>query len=308
MNRNRIQVGQFFISSILALEKEGRFSTGRNYRRTWDSFSRFLKGRLLYMDEITQKLILSYNQYLLESGLQRNTVSFYNRVLRAVYNRAVKEGYAKQTFPFEAVYTGVDVTRKRALPPQALHTIAHLDLPDPEMALSRDLFLFSFQACGMSFVDMAFLTRQNLQHGFIHYVRRKTEQPLSVRVEPWMQEIMDRYRPLCHSPYLLPILHTSDPRKAFKEYTVALGRHNRMLRKIGEQIGGITISSYSARHSWATIARDAEVPLSVISSGMGHTSEKTTRIYLASLDNSLIDRANRNIWERVVNCFEPQQE
>ena len=118
-----------------------------------------------------------------------------------------------------------------------------------------------------------------------------------------MQAILDRYRKSCSGPYLLPILQTSDPKEAFGQYTLALGRHNRMLRRLGEMVGTETpLTSYSARHSWATLARDTAIPLSVISTGMGHTSERTTRIYLASLDNSLVDRANREVWERVNNA------
>lgn len=300
MNTKRIQAIVYFTQCISALEQAGRYSTARNYRRTWDSFHRFLNGREFRMDEFTGPVIAAYNRALYANGLRRNTVSFYNRVLRAVYNKAVKEGYAEQDSPFEAVYTGVDVTRKRALPAELLHEIAAIKLQDPELALSRDLFLFSFQARGMSFVDIAFLTQQNQQHGFLHYVRRKTGQALSVRIEPWMQELLDRYRPQCHEPYLLPILQSTEPKEAFAQYSAALVRHNLLLRKLGNLVGAdFPLSSYCARHSWATIARDAAVPLSVISSGMGHTSEKTTRIYLASLDNSLIDRANRQIWEQI---------
>ena len=300
MNTKRIQAEVYFAYCLSALERSERYSTVRNYRRTWDSFNRFLNGQPLFMDEISGEMIASYNQFLRGNDLRRNTISFYNRVLRAVYNRAVREGYAAQTSPFEAVYTGVDVTRKRALPVDLLHRIAALELSEPELALSRDLFLFSFQARGMSFVDMAFLTQQNVQSGFIQYVRRKTGQALSVRIEPWMQKLLDRYRPQCHEPYLLPILQSTDPKEAFAQYSAALVRHNLMLRKLGGLVGAdFPLSSYCARHSWATIARDEAVPLAVISSGMGHTSEKTTRIYLASLDNSVIDRANRQIWERV---------
>lgn len=305
MKTKRIKAIVYFTQCASALEQSGRFSTARNYRRTWESFNRFLNGRELYMDEITGPIIASYNRSLYANNLRRNTISFYNRVLRAVYNRAVKDGYVEQTNPFEAVYTGVDVTRKRALPVEMLHQIAAIKLQDPELALSRDLFLFSFQARGMSFVDMAFLTQQNLQHGFLHYVRRKTGQALSVRIELWMQELLDRYRPQCHEPYLLPILRSTEPKEAFAQYSAALVRHNILLRKLGSLVGAdFPLSSYCARHSWATIARDAAVPLSVISSGMGHTSEKTTRIYLASLDNSLIDRANRQIWEYVAESAE----
>ncbi len=305
MKTRRIEAGVYFTQCVSALEQSGRFSTARNYRRTWESFNRFLNGRELYMDEITGPIIASYNRSLYANRLRRNTISFYNRILRAVYNKAVKDGYVEQTNPFEAVYTGVDVTRKRALPVEMLHQIAAIKLQDPELALSRDLFLFSFQTRGMSFVDMAFLTQQNLQHGFLHYVRRKTGQALSVRIEPWMKELLDRYQPQCHDPYLLPLLRSTEPKQAFAQYSAALVRHNILLRKLGNLVGAdFPLSSYCARHSWATIARDAAVPLSVISSGMGHTSEKTTRIYLASLDNSLIDRANRQIWEYVAESAE----
>ena len=305
MKTKRIEAVVYFTHCASALDQSGRFSTARNYRRTWDSFNRYLNRREFYMDEITGPIIASYNRSLYANNLRRNTISFYNRILRAVYNKAVKDGYVEQTYPFEAVYTGVDVTRKRALPVEMLHQIAAIKLQDPELALSRDLFLFSFQARGMSFVDMAFLTQQNLQHGFLHYVRRKTGQALSVRIEPWMQELLDRYQSQCHDPYLLPILRSTEPKEAFAQYSAALVRHNILLRKLGSLVGAdFPLSSYCARHSWATIARDAAVPLSVISSGMGHTSEKTTRIYLASLDNSLIDRANRQIWEHVADNAE----
>lgn len=296
----RCLLNEFIKQLIDDLDAAEKYSTSRNYRRTLDSFMKFRGGKPLPLDQLTEEIIIRYNRYLRDTGLQRNTISFYNRILRSVYNQAVKRGLARQASLFENVYTGVDVTRKRALPVEVLHNIASLDLSDPELALARDLFLFSFQARGMSFVDMAFLTQQNLQHDFLHYIRRKTGQALSVRVEPWMQDLLNRYKPMCHAPYLLPILQSTDPKEAFAQYSVALGRHNRMLRKLGELVGtDFPLSSYCARHSWATIARDSAVPLSVISSAMGHTSEKTTRIYLASLDNSLIDRANREVWERI---------
>lgn len=309
IKHKRILLDKYFAELISRLNSANRFSTSRNYARTISSVMDFLSGRSLYMDELTADVVAQYNRFLLDKDLQRNTISFYNRVLRSVYNQAVKEGYARQTFPFAEVYTGVDVTRKRALSVETLHRIATLSLDDPDLALARDLFLFSFQARGMCFVDMAFLTHKNLQAGFIQYVRRKTGQAISVRVEPWMQAILDRYRKSCREPYLLPILQTSEPKEAFAQYTLALSRHNRMLRRLGEMVGTETpLTSYSARHSWATIARDTAIPLSVISTGMGHTSERTTRIYLASLDNSLVDRANREVWERVNNAESQNKE
>lgn len=250
------------------------------------------------MDQFSAELMSRYNTYLSNNGLLRNSISFYNRVLRALYNRAVREGYARQRYPFAEVYTGVDVTRKRALSPETLREIASLSLADPELALSRDLFLFSFQARGMSYVDMAFLTRKNLRDGNIGYMRRKTGQQLTVRVESWMQEILLRWKDSTVKPYLLPIIKTADPKDAYAQYTASLCAHNRNLHKIGEMVGlNYPLSSYSARHSWATVARDANIPISVISSAMGHTSERTTRIYLTQLDSAVVDQANRQVWK-----------
>lgn len=291
-------MSSYFEARIRELERAGRFSTSRNYRYTRDSFRQFLRGKPLWIDQVSAPLIARYNSWLFKNGLMRNSVSFYNRVLRALYNRAVREGYARQTHPFAEVYTGVDTTRKRALPAETLRKIASLDLPEPELALARDLFLFSFQARGMSFVDMAYLTSKNLKGDTIQYSRRKTGQRIEVRVEPYMQDILKRWKKETTKPYLLPIIRSHDPKKAHAQYTSALCAHNRNLRKIGEMVElTFPLSSYFARHSWATVARDAHIPISVISSGLGHTSERTTQIYLAQLSNEIIDSANRQVWD-----------
>lgn len=283
------------------LERAQRFTTARNYRRACDSFMKYRLGAPLRLDALTAAEVQRYNDYLFKNGLRRNTVSFYNRILRAAYNQAVLRNLVKQADPFKSVYTGVDVTRKRALSVEILRRIITMDIPEPDLAWSRDLFLFSFQTRGMSFVDMAFLTQSNIQAGFITYIRRKTGQVLSVQIEPWIEKLLARLKPFCTQPYLLPILHARDAKVAFREYQIALGRYDRLLKRLGQAVGApFPLSSYSARHSWATIARDTAVPLAVISSGMGHTSEKTTRIYLASLDNSLVDRANQHVWESIL--------
>lgn len=300
MATKRILTADYFEARIAALERAERFSTSRNYRYTWDSFRHFLQGEPLRMDQFSTDLIARYNRYLTKNGLLRNTISFYNRVLRALYNRAVREGYARQCHPFSEVYTGVDTTRKRALSAEILQRIAALDLPDSGLALSRDLFLFSFQTRGMSFVDIAYLTGKNLKNNTIRYSRRKTGQLVTVRVEPWMQVILDRWGEKAVRPYLLPIIQSNEPKKAYAQYTAALCAHNRNLRRIGEMVGlEYPLTSYSARHSWATVARDAQVAISVISSGLGHTSERTTRIYLTQLDSAVIDQANRRVWHTI---------
>ena len=159
---------------------------------------------------------------------------------------------------------------------------------------------------------MAYLKSSDLYGGMIHYARRKTGQQLSVRIEPCMQQIINRYAVdknlpangrnadnTCKkqiSPYVFPIITSLNESEAYNQYQIALNKYNRQLKRLSAMLPhGQSLSSYVARHSWATAARNHEVPISVISAGMGHTTEHTTRIYLASLENSIIDDANKSI-------------
>ena len=161
----------------------------------------------------------------------------------------------------------------------------------PKYALARDLFMFSFYTRGMSFVDMIYLRKSDVRDGVLTYRRKKTGQTLSLRVEAPLQEIIDRYD--SDSPYVLPVLTADDSYRAYRQQQREL---NKFIRKIGELLEiSEPLTFYVARHSWATLARDCGTPLTVISAGMGHTSERTTRVYLAQLDRSVIDKANRKI-------------
>lgn len=145
----------------------------------------------------------------------------------------------------------------------------------------------------MSFVDMAYLRRNDLKGGFLTYRRRKTGQRLCIRWEGCMQALLDKY-PVNESPYLLPIIRRSDDER--RQYLNAIHLVNRQLKTLSRKLGlSSPLTMYVARHSWASIARSKHIPLSVISEGMGHHSERTTQIYLASLGNVVIDRANSRI-------------
>lgn len=293
-----MMLGEFFRMQVQKMDEAGRFATSRNYRKTMRSFSLFLEGRDLPLSQLSDDMIIRYNRYLAGRGVARNTMSFYNRILRAAYHKAVQDGYAPEgEDPFWAVYTGVDKTPKRALDRGTLRRILSLDLSaEPELALARDMFLFSFYARGMCFVDLVYLKYSNLCGNCLSYVRSKTGQRLKVKIESCMEPIMLRYRSQAFGDYVFPIIQSDDAAEAFKEYNYHLCRHNLMLKEIGRRAGtGFPLNSYAARHSWATLAREADVPIAVISEGMGHASEKTTRIYLAELDNTVVDSANRNV-------------
>ena len=292
-----VGVTAFMREQIAQLTADNRLGTARNYTRTLRSFSGFLGGGELPFAAFTERLVEEYNAYLLRRGVVRNTVSFYMRILRSVYNKAVRRRLAEPASPFGGVYTGVDRTRKRAIDERLIARLKSLDLPvSGALPLARDLFVFSYCMRGMAFVDMAFLRKKDMRDGAIHYVRRKTGQRMTVHLEPCMREIIVRHAAATYPSYLFPILRTTKPDKAFSQYQTALNRYNQQLKELAQRLNlKESLSSYVARHSWATAARKHNIPLSVISAGMGHTSERTTLIYLASLENSAIDAANQKI-------------
>ena len=250
------------------------------------------------LNEIVSDLMTEYEAYLKSHGVAMNTVSFYNRILRAVYNRAVEKEITVQRYPFKHVYTGIDKTVKRAVPLKIIKRIKELDLSlKSSLDFARDMFLFSFYTRGMSFIDMAYLRKKDLQNGILSYRRRKTGQQLFIKWEKSMQEIIDKY-PANENGYLLPIIKTD--RNERLQYRNALRLVNNKLKEISVSIGlQVRLTMYVSRHSWASIARNQNIPLSVISAGMGHDSENTTQIYLTSLDNSTIDKANDLILKKL---------
>lgn len=286
-----------FMNEIIAnLKKLGKSRTSETYSTTLSSFKNFREGIDLTLEDIDSDMMVNYESYLRTKGISSNTSSFYMRILRAVYNRAVDKRLVVQIYPFKHVYTGVDKTVKRAVPLKTMKKIKEMDLSGkPVLEYARDMFLFSFYTRGMSFVDMAYLQKKDLISGTLSYTRRKTGQQLFVKWEKCMQEIVEKYQNI-HSPYLLPIINPRTMTEERKQYINSSHNINRSLKRIGDEIGLATpLTMYVSRHSWASIAKSKNVPISVISEGMGHESETTTRIYLASLDTAAIDKANNMI-------------
>lgn len=287
---------EFMQEEIFVLQNSNRFGTAQNYKKAKRCFAEFLNGVDLPFYAITQQLIENYNIFLIQRGMIRNSASFYMRIIRSVYNRAVKQKKTEQVYPFANVYTGVDCTRKRAVSEQIIQQLYKLNLPqNSPIALARDIFIFSFCMRGMSFVDIAYLKKENIQNNFIYYYRKKTKQLLTIKIEPCARQIIDRYK-YYSKTYVFPLLTYTNTQQAYKEYQSSINNYNHLLKKISKILFlDNALTSYTARHTWATIARNHNVPLSVISASMGHRSEKTTQIYLESLENSTIDNANHEI-------------
>lgn len=282
-----------FMERIIAkLKQNGKVRTSETYKSALNSFRKYRNEKDIMLDCITSETMEGYEAWQKNRGVAPNTISFYTRILRAVYNRAVEEDIIENRNPFRHVYTGVDKTVKRALPLAAIKKIKSLDLSlTPSLDFARDMFLLSFYLRGMSFIDMAFLKKTDLKNGYITYRRRKTGQQLIIEWTKEMQLILDKY-PENRSDYLLPIIRNIGTNKRCTYHNVGYNiNHN--LKRIAGMVGvTIPLTLYVARHSWASAAKAKGIPLSVISEGMGHDSEATTQIYLASLDTSVVDRAN----------------
>lgn len=293
---SRLSLFNFMESIIAKLKYDGKIRTSETYRSALNCFSRFRNGEDVMLDVFSQGLMESYEAYLQAKGLVPNSISFYLRILRAVYNRACGQGLITATAnPFSHVYTGVGKTAKRAVDIRTIRRIKNLDLSmDKSADYARDIFMLSFYMRGMSFIDLTYLKKTELKNGTVTYLRRKTGQRLTVRWTREMQTLLEKY-PENKTEYLFPIITscTANHRHQYRN------RHylvNRSLKTVAEKIGlQIPLTTYVARHSWASIAKAKGISLSVISEGLGHDNEQTTQIYLTSLDTTAVDRANEII-------------
>lgn len=239
-----------FMQGVIAqLQQMGKQRTSETYRCTLKSFMQFREDKDVLLEDIDSDLMLMYEAYLRGRGLTKNSTSFYMRILRAVYNRAIEKDLTTNRNPFKHVYTGVDKTVKRAIPLKAIKQIKNLDLSlQPSLDFARDMFLFSFYTRGMSFIDMAYLKKKDLYNGILSYRRRKTGQQLFIRWEECMQKIVDKHDADYYSPYLLPILKYPYDRSQYKNM---LYRTNKSLKEIAKMVGlSIPLTLYVARHKW----------------------------------------------------------
>lgn len=284
-----------FMHGVIAqLKLLGKIRTSETYIATFKSFMVFRENQDVPLDGISSDLMLLYEAHLKARDVSMNTISFYMRNLRAVYNRAVEKGLTPQNKPFRHVYTGVDKTIKRAIPIKEIKALKELDLSlKPSLDFARDMFMLSFYTRGMSFIDMAYLKKSNLQNGILIYRRRKTGQQLTIKWEKCMEVIVSKY-PQNQTDYLLPIIKETVNER--RQYDNALHMVNYHLKDLSLMLKlQRPLTMYVARHSWASAAKARNIPLSVISEGMGHDSEATTQIYLASLETSVVDKANKMI-------------
>lgn len=297
---------QIFTESLIKKAKlSGRYSTADSYLSTLHRLQLFTNAPDMHFDKITPELIKAFEQHLFQKGLFDNTVSLYMRMLRSIFNQAVTAGVATLNTKeiFENVFVGCDATAKRAIKPVLINQLLETDLSHcPQLEFSRDMFLLSFYLQGIPFVDLAYLRKSNVNGNILIYRRPKTGQQLYITIEKCAAKIIKRYACRCKdSAYLLPIL-TATGETGYRQYKSALRLYNKHLHRISDLIK-ITpqLTSYVARHTWASTARENGIPVSIISTGMGHSSEKVTYVYLESLDNKTMSDANKKVISAVTS-------
>ena len=306
----------YLTQEVWRLSQAKRFGQSLRVESVRNSLSRFFRIhgiKDVTMPALTSYIICIYQQWLTDNGLKKNSVSCYMRTLQSIYNKAMIGLPAPAESPFIHAYRGIAKTKKRAASISVMQKLQALDIHQGlikigkqpghkafsttlnKMLFARDLFIFCYCAQGMAFVDAAYLKKQDVRNGIIHYHRRKTGQLIEVAIEPIMQEIIDRYAESTEgTPYLFPILPQADEKATYHAYRTALRTHNSRLKMLSGMLDeDICLSSYVARHSWASNMHEMNMPLSIISQGLGHDSELTTQIYIKSLENSVIHEANR---------------
>lgn len=287
------------IATILSLEGVRSRSTIGNYQTAMRSFCQYV-GSNFTLESIDASLIEGYQQWLQQNNVTQNTISCYMRSLRSLLHHVSPS--LKKLSLFDHVFTGRQHTDKRSIPLADIIRLQQLQLPcQSAIAFSRDIFLFSFYALGMPFVDIAFLQKRQVKDGYIIYHRHKTGQRIRVKIEPPMQQIIQRYAHN-NSPYVFPILPVHNHIRQATDYESARTRYNRHLKKLGTMAGiPHKLTSYVARHSWASIAYHSNVDLSVISKALGHTSPHTTLTYIREIDDNRIDTANHQLLQNMLH-------
>ena len=288
------------LAYIAHLREVGRYSTAKSYLDALRSFKCFCGMEEIPYAYIDKERLLLYQAWLSKRGCMRNTVSTYMRRIRHIYNLAVEAGEVSY-IPnlFKGVFTGVESKRKKALPLDSLRSLMGTPRVEPEMRRTQLMFSFS----GMAFVDFAHLRKENVKDGVLSYHRQKSGSFIRVEIPADVRLLLDELA-VCtdkDSPYLFPFLSGKKTGEAaYAEYNGALLRFNRDLRSLAETCGvGEPVTSYTIRHSFATTLKEQDVPIEMISELLGHTSIKTTQIYLKSFSLERLSAVNRACFESV---------
>lgn len=334
------------MASVIAdLEKDGKLPAVHTHTSALNSFTRFAGGEGTAMpvaEVFTPGRLKEYQQWLVQKGKSWNTVSTYIRAFQSTYYRLVEEGKIERIPKlFDDLYTKVEARTKRSLTEEQAETLLHADVSElPErVRCTLAYFLLMFLFRGMPFIDLCHLRKKDVKGNFIVYCRHKTGRPMAVRIPREAARLMEEFRDTDpDSVYLFPILNERDEKadgsrksngngksngtdsvkrkgdaggtalRLYNRYRKALRNFNKELAKLAALLlPGVKISSYTARHTWATLAFYQGIAIGIISKALGHSSVKVTETYLKPFEDEKVDRANDELIDAVAMCREKKK-
>jgi site-specific recombinase XerD len=279
--------------------KMGKIGNARSYQCAVNVLTTFAKDKDIAFHELTYSFIKKFESYHLAKGTSHNGLATYLKKIRAIYNKAIKDGIVeKGSYPFESYSIKTTKTRKRAIGMDAIKRI--IDLPlDAGHTLyhSRNYFLLSFYMRGMSFADMAHLKVENMIDGRILYQRQKTDKPYNIKITAEIQTLLTIYTAgKTSEEYVFPIIKSSNSERRYQDVISARTLFNKHLTDIAKLCDiQEHLTSYVSRHSFATRAKNLGVPIATISDMLGHDNIKTTEVYLDSLPSDIMDEAHEMV-------------
>ncbi|MBX7227797.1 MAG: site-specific integrase [Chitinophagales bacterium] len=296
---DRLSFFKYTEKIIEEMKNEGRIGNARIYKSVLGVIRGYCKGKDLTFQDMNYAFLKKFESTHLSKGNSYNSLGVYFRTIRAIYNKAIKDGIVdKELYPFENITIKTVKTRKRAISVHAIQKIEALGL-DPGTGIydARNYFLFSFYTRGMPFADMAELTLSSIIEGRIFYQRKKTDKPYNIKINEPIQKILDIYcKGKSQDEYIFDIIKRDSLTDQYKDIEWARNRYNKRLQKIAELCGiEENLTSYVSRHSFATRAKNLGVPIATISDMLGHESTKTTEIYLDSLPSDIMDDYHEQI-------------
>lgn len=293
-----ITVGELFKQHIHCLEEEKRTGYRLSIQQTYNSLIKFNRHLDIPFSEMDCNWLKKYEVWLRKQDKSENTIGIRFRNIRMIFNLAVNMELVKpECYPFKKFKVSKlqQETAKRALNKAEIQAIINYPTEGKDFytKLAVDLFTFSYFMGGINFADMAYLTGKNITEGRLIYNRRKTSKLINLPLQEVAIRVLKKYED-SSKRYLFPILsniHKTEQQKLNRLHKV-ITKVNKALKAIGEESGiPIKLTTYCARHSYATVLKRAGVATSIISESLGHSSEKITQIYLDSFENKQIDEA-----------------
>ncbi len=293
-----LSIAEIFLEHLKFLQGCKRTGYMLSIRQTYNSLLKFNGTLDIPFSEIDVNWLRRYEGWLRKSSKSENTIGIRFRNLRMIYNKAIEKGAVKkELYPFDSYKVSKlhKETIKRAIVKDDIKRVLNynVDGRDFYTSLAIALFSFSYYMGGINFVDMAYLQGSNIIDGRLVYYRKKTSKLINLPMNPEAMEIISRYNTGL-TGYIFPVLsfaHKTEQMKLNRLHKV-ITKVNKALKLIGQELGlPIKLTTYVARHSFATVLKRAGVSTSIISESLGHSSEKITQIYLDSFENSQIDEA-----------------